>query len=102
MAMEELTPAEPLSNPVPDRPLFAAEYPSDPSLNRLLQAFVDGRYDVIHREAAAVAKGAGDEAVSSAALELLARTKPDPLQVRIIGVAVTLLAVLVTWAYTNH
>jgi hypothetical protein len=60
-------------------PAFARDYPDDPELTALVDAFEAGNYRRVRAEAPALAAKTSDEKVRAAARELRARTEADPL-----------------------
>ncbi len=76
------------------RPAFAKEYPEDPVLERLLEAFDRGDFGRVRRDAPKLVAGAASQEVRAAASDLLARTNPDPLSVVFFGLAALLLVFL--------
>ncbi len=78
----------------PERPLFAADWPRSPYLDRLLVAFERGNYAYVRSEAPRVAERASDPAVKTAALELRRRIDPAPLAGFLVIIAIGLLVVL--------
>ena len=84
-----------------EKPSFAADFPSDPALDELLQAFEEGNYARVRREAPALAKRTDRAAVRRAALELRKRLDPDPLATYMLIAAALLLVFLAAW-YWSH
>jgi hypothetical protein len=82
----------------PERPPFAAEFPSDPELDRLVEYFVRGNHRAVRDGAEALAQKTADPAIKSAALELRARLEPDPIWRVLLGSTLILLIVLTWWA----
>jgi hypothetical protein len=76
-----------------ERPAFAAGWPDDPALATALDAFSRGDFASARRTARELARH-DDQAVRRAALELVARTSPDPLTGLLLVIAGVLLAVL--------
>lgn len=81
------------------RPRFLRDYPNDPALAKLIEAFERGDYASIRQHAPRVAEQSADEAVRAAARELLERTRPDPTVKHLLAVAFALLFVVVIWIY---
>jgi hypothetical protein len=79
------------------RPSFAESFPRTPELDALVDAFADGDYARVRREAPALAAKSEDEAVKAAALELVARTKADPLAVWLLVLTGALLVFMSAW-----
>lgn len=74
-----------------DRPAFAAGYPDDPALARLVETFVRGDYRAVRAGATALAKSE-DPAVRDAARDLVSRTEADPLAKAVLLLTFLLLA----------
>jgi hypothetical protein len=77
-----------------DVPAFARSFPEEPRLDALVQAFVQGDYARVRREGPVLAKTAEKDEVKSAALELVRRTKADPLMVLLLLLTSLLLGFL--------
>ena len=90
------------SNEGRDRPGFLLEFPSDPALERLVQAFELGNYDAVRTGAPKLVAATEDPAVRAAARELRRRIDPDPLMKYLLWVAVTLFVFVVWYTYQNH
>ena len=73
-------------------PPFARDFPEDPELGALVDAFEAGDYWRVRREAPKLAARAHDESVRAAARELCSRTGTDPLAK---GLLLLTLAILV-------
>ena len=103
---EDAEPERPKREPVgPDgilRPAFLLDYPDDPALNALIEAFESGNYAYVRAEAHRVAQAAQDPEVRDAALELRQRIEPDPLAKYLLGAALVLLVVVILWTYGGH
>jgi hypothetical protein len=89
-------------SPRPDlrdrRPAFARDFPEEPRLDALVQAFADGDYARVRRDAPELAKTADRDEVKRAATELVQRTKADPLMVLLLVLTgVLLLALSAYW-----
>jgi hypothetical protein len=82
-----------------ERPAFLLEFPDDPALAPLVEAFEYGNYAKVRKEAAALAQGTADPRVRRAAEDLLLRIEPDPLVKRLLLVAVCLFLFVVAWVY---
>lgn len=80
------------------KPAFAASFPKDPELDRLVQYFAIGNHRAVRDGAEALAKKTDDPAVAAAARELRARLEPDPLWRVLLGATLVLLLVLTFWA----
>ena len=85
-----------------ERPGFLLEFPSDPELQRLVQAFELGNYEAVRTGAPKLAAATEDPAVRAAARELRRRIDPDPLMKYLLWVAVTLFVFVVWYTYQNH
>lgn len=57
---------------------FAANYPDDPHLDALLQAFGAGNFDYVRRHANALLADSDDDAVKRATRDLISRIHPEP------------------------
>jgi len=79
------------------RPTFARQFPRDPALDALVEAFERGDYARVRAEAPGLERASGDDAVKAAARTLVERTQPDPLAVRLLVVTGALLVVLTVW-----
>jgi len=75
-------------------PSFAADFPRDPALDALVQAFVDGDYARVRADAPRLAATSEDPAVRDAARTLRTRIEPDPLALALMGIAAALLVAL--------
>ncbi len=84
------------------RATFARDFPRDPALDALVDAFEAGDYATVRDEAPRLAERADDPDVQKAALELRARLEPDPLAKSILIGSALLLAFLVVWFYTHR
>lgn len=84
-----------------ERPRFLLSFPSDPDLDRLVEAFERGDFATVRADAPALAERTEDEGVRDAALELRRRIDPDPLIKYLLLASVVLLFVLVMHAYTH-
>lgn len=78
------------------RPSFSEPYPRTAELDALVDAFARGDYARVRAEAPRL-RDAPEAAVGAAAQELLDRTEPDPLAVKLLGIAAALLLVLTGW-----
>ena len=83
------------------RPAFAKDFPADPGLDALLAAFDAGNFARVRQDAVKVIASSNDDAVKRAAEALLARTKPDPLAVLLLGFTALLLLLLSVWWITH-
>jgi hypothetical protein len=84
-----------------ERPAFAADFPSDPALDDLVQAFEQGNYARVRREAPTLAKRTDRPAVRRAARVLRRRLDPDPIAIYLLIAAGLLLVFLASW-YWSH
>lgn len=82
-------------------PGFAAKFPREPELDRLVDAFDRGDYRLVRAEATRLAKDDPREEVRGAARELLRRIDPDPLAVILLVAAVVLLVFLAAWYWAQ-
>jgi hypothetical protein len=82
----------------PFRPAFAASYPEDPELERLVAAFARGNHRAVRDGAEALAKRTSDPAVATAARDLRARLEPDRIAYVLLGATLLLLVTLTAWA----
>jgi hypothetical protein len=79
------------------RPSFAADFPRSTELDALVDAFEQGDYASVRRDAPKLEEATKDETVRRAARTLVERTKPDPLAVRMLLLTAVLLTVLTGW-----
>lgn len=77
-----------------DRPAFAAGYPADAELDRLLDAFARGDYRAV-RAGTSTLKKSDDAALREAARDLESRTEADPLAKAVL----LLTALLLAWLF---
>ena len=82
-------------------PAFARDFPRDPALDALVEAFADGDYARVRAEAPKLARESEDPAVQKAARELRARVEADPLAVKLLLVTGALLVALAAWWITH-
>lgn len=82
-------------------PPFARDWPRDPELTRLLDAFNRGNYAYVREAAPKLAEKASDPAVRDAAKSLRRRIDPDPIAGILLLLAVALLVVLASH-YLGH
>jgi len=83
------------------RPPFAQEFPRDPALDALVDAFARGDYERVRSGALELVRSSGDEAIAHAARTLLDRTRPDPTAVALLLMAALLLLVVAAWWMTH-
>lgn len=84
-----------------ERPRFLLDFPRDPELERLIEAFEAGDFAEVRRAAPELARRTKDAAIRRAALELRQRVDPDPLLVLFFVLAASLFVFLVAWVYTQ-
>lgn len=84
-----------------DWPPFAATYPDDPELSRLVEAFVAGDYLTVREGAPKLAEKSENPKVRRAAQELRQRIDPDPLARYLLWISIALLGALIVYAYTH-
>jgi hypothetical protein len=82
-----------------ERPAFLLEYPHDPELEQLIEAFEGGNFAQVRRDAPELARRTHDEAVRRAALELRRRIDPDPLLLVLLALSIALLSFITLWIY---
>jgi hypothetical protein len=78
------------------------EFPHDPALEPLIEAFEAGNYARVREQAPALVKSGRDAEVRRAAEELLARIEPDPLVKLLLGVAFGLFLFVLVWVYVKQ
>lgn len=81
-----------------DRPAFAASYPRDPELDRLVAYFARGNHRAVRAGAEALASKTEDPEVAAAARDLRRRLEPDPIGRALFGATLALLIALTAWA----
>jgi len=101
-AQAEPASREPLDAQGRERPAFLLSFPSNPELERLIDAFEAGNYALVRSEAPALAEKTDDPDVRDAARELYRRTEPDPLIKYLLAVSIALLVFLVSYVYGSH
>jgi hypothetical protein len=84
-----------------ERPEFLLQYPDDPELALLMQAFEAGDFATVRKQAPELIRRATDPAVRRAAHELRERIDPDPLLIVLLVFACSLFVFLVVWIYTR-
>jgi hypothetical protein len=85
----------------PGRPAFARDFPRDPALDALVDAFAEGDYRRVRSEGAILAGSAASVEVQRAARTLVDRTRPDPLSVWLLALSAVLLVVVSTYWIVN-
>ncbi len=80
------------------RPAFAAGYPRDPELDRLVAYFARGNHRAVRVGAEALAQKTEDPEVAAAARDLRRRIEPDPIGRVLFGATLALLVALMAWA----
>ena len=85
----------------PPRPSFAADFPDDPALVALVDAFVAGDYARVRAEAPKLAESSDDPEVKAAARTLRDRIEPDRLAVGLLVITGALLLFLSAWWVVN-
>jgi hypothetical protein len=84
-----------------ERPAFMLEFPRDPELEALMQAFELGDFARVRAEAEPLAQRTTDEAVRRAARELRRRIDPDPLLLLLLGLSIALFVFIAVWVYAR-
>jgi hypothetical protein len=82
-----------------ERPAFLLDFPEDPALDRLIEAFESGNFARVREDAEKLATSTENTRVKDAALELRRRIDPDPLAKYLLAISLLLLIVLSVWAY---
>jgi hypothetical protein len=95
---EPPTVAAPETESAPERPPFAADYPRDPELDRLVAYFVRGNHRAVRDGAEPLARRARDPKVAAAARDLRQRLEPAPIAKVLLGATLALLMVLTWWS----
>lgn len=85
-----------------ERPRFLLEFPHDPALEPLIEAFEAGDYARVREQAPRLARSATDPEVRRAAEELRARIEPDKLVVLLLAVAIGLFLFIAVWVYVKQ
>jgi hypothetical protein len=78
-------------------PSFARDFPRDPELDALVEAFAKGNYARVREEAPKLAKKAESEEVRRAAKVLRERLEPDPLAKSLLLLTAALLVAISSW-----
>jgi len=86
----------------PARPSYARDYPDDPELLELVDAFEAGNYRGVRDGAAHIAAGEKPEAVKNAARDLRSRTEPSRLQLLLLAITALLVIVLSAYEIARH
>jgi len=84
-----------------ERPAFLLDFPDDPELERLIEAFEAGDFYSVRRGAPELLRRSPDEEVRRAALELRRRIDPDPLLVVLLLFTLSLFVFIAAWIYTR-
>jgi hypothetical protein len=79
-------------------PSFARAFPRSPELDALVEAFARGDYAAVRAGAPSLERSSGDPVIQRAARTLVERTRPEPLAITLLAIAVMLLVVLAVWA----
>jgi hypothetical protein len=79
------------------RPSFAKDFPREPTLDALVEAFEAGDFARAREGADKLVREAQDADVRRAAAVLGARTRADPLQTLLLGLSLALLVALSAW-----
>jgi hypothetical protein len=84
-------------------PEFARSFPKDETLDALLSAYLRGDFARASKGGAELARSGATEDLRTAAAELVARTRPDPLSYLFFGLAAALLVFLsIYWWLSAH
>jgi len=84
------------------RPAFAKDYPTNATIDTLLEAFEKGNYAYVRSTSEKIIASSDDAEEKMAAKELLLRLRPDPLAVKLLLGAICLLFLLTVWTFTTH
>ncbi|MBS2013024.1 MAG: hypothetical protein JST00_09065 [Deltaproteobacteria bacterium] len=82
-------------------PAFARDFPRDPELDALVDAFSKGDYATVRERAPKLASASEDAKVKEAALLLRARIEPDPTARIFFGLTAALLVFLSIYWMTH-
>ena len=85
-----------------ERPRFLLEFPADPKLQQLVQAFEAGNYREVRERAPRLIETTEDPIVRAAARELLRRIDPDPLMKYLLWIALALFVFVVWYTYQGQ
>jgi hypothetical protein len=88
-------------SPPPDPPSFTRDFPKEPRLDALVRAFADGDYARVRREVPALVQATDDDAVKTAAEELVRRTTPDRQMVMLLALTGALLVLLSVYWFVH-
>lgn len=99
---EDNTQPAPLGKASSQRPEFAKDFPNSTAVDTLLDAFEKGNYAFVRSESEKILATAEDPEEKKAAAEMLARLRPDPLAIKLLLGAISLLVVLTIWTYASH
>lgn len=83
-----------------ERPPFLLNFPKDPKLDLLVQAYEAGNFRYVRSHAAQLIAETDNPEVRKAAEQLRRRIDPHPLVVTMLAIAIVLFSFLVVWAYT--
>lgn len=81
----------------PRRPSFASDFPQEPELDALVDAFARGDFARVRTQGPKLASTTENAAVREAARTLVDRTRPDRLAVALLAVTGVLLVALSTY-----
>jgi hypothetical protein len=82
-------------------PAFARTFPKSADLDALVEAFARGDYAQVRARGPALERSSDDPGIKRAARMLVERTRPEPLAVALLVIAIVLLAVLAIWAIVH-
>ncbi len=85
-----------------ERPRFLLNFPKDPALDDLVDAYERGNFKYVRANATQLILETKDPEVKRAAEQLRKRIDPDPLVVTMLAIAIGLFSFLVVWAYALH
>src|SRR5262245_52463871 len=83
--------------PADGRPKFAQDFPKDPELDALVDAFAKGNFARVREGAPELARKTEDENVKQAALLLRSRIEADPIAIWLIVLTGAVLLFLAVW-----
>lgn len=84
-----------------NRPAFSWNFPRDPDLDALVDAYREGHYDAVRRGVPLLLTKSSDELTRLAARELARRLNPDPFAVSLLAAALGLLLFLAGYYWLN-